>query len=179
MAREKKGRIVNVIDTGEKGNTLNLFKAPNGKWFSSEDAYLKWDMDKTFRNMCIEEVRKQLNYEEFMKLDTLFLKKLQEWKPFGYDVVYNCIKSQANGVEWAINNKSFSNEKAKVQYVSVIYQNHMVDAYKDKQRRLKAEQKRRKDAVEIEEKTIDLSKVGVKNKKGKDVSSLLGDENWI
>ncbi len=138
-----KGRIVNVVDTGEKGNTLELYRAPDGRWYSSKEAYAKWNEDRMFRELCIEEVRKQLDYEAFMKLDTLFLKKLKEWKPYGYDVVYDCIKSQADSVEWAMHNKNFPNEKNKIQYISTVYQNHMIDAYKNKQRKIKAEQKRK------------------------------------
>lgn len=166
-------RSVRLVDTNELSTSDISYKAPNGKYYSSEEAYNKWDLNKKMRIKCVEKMYDLLNYKSFMKIPSLFYKKLSEWEPYGYDVVLICMNSVNDKVSWIIKNKDFQSETAKILYLCSVFENNMTDALKEKARKERMKESSLKNNVkEIED--VDLSKVGT-SKRGHDVSSLLGD----
>lgn len=108
-----------------------------------------------------------LGYKDFMILPTFWYKKLKEWEGYRYKVVYETIKSQADSIEWAMRNKQFNGETAKVMYVSAIITNNINDTLKQV-----VQQERRERKVEIIDAPIELDD---RCKKTKDISQFLED----
>ena len=133
-------RQVRLVDTGEMSTSDVSFRAPNKKYFSSEDAYNKWQSNNEYRNKCIDKMFEIMGYKEKMVLPTYFFKKLEELRGVGYEAVYNTMISQANVIGWALKNKNFGGETAKVMYIMAIINNNVMDEYK-KIVRQKREQK--------------------------------------
>lgn len=172
-------RRVKLQDTGEYSTSDVAFKVTtedkNGKktnkYWSSEEAYKKNQMNKLTRADCINKMYDVLNYKSFMKVPTFFYKKLSEWEPYGFDVVLLCMNSHEKDIQWAIKNKNFNSETAKIMYICAILENNMTDTLKQKTR----EQKLKKEEYKADNLIIEnIDNIGT-SKKSNDVSSLLGD----
>ena len=124
------GRQVKLVDTGEMSNSDISFRAPNKKYFSSEEAYIKWNTNKEYRNKCTDKMFEIMGYKPKMILPTYFFKKLKEFEGIGYEAVYNTMVSQAKSIDWALKNKDFCSETAKVMYIMAIINNNVMDEYK-------------------------------------------------
>lgn len=169
--------LVKCQDTGEKIEKELAYKiehiSSSGKksykYYSSEDAYNKIVHENKFRKLCVDMMYDILNYKSFMKMPTYFFKKLTEWEPYGYEVIYICINDNKSNIEWALNNKQFNQETGKIMYICAILENHMNDALKIYNTQLQN--------VKEEKKEIDIAfdvEIGT-SKKSKDITSLLGD----
>lgn len=149
--------VESISSTGKKGH----------KYYSSKEAYDNMIAQKKNRQQCIDEMYEVLGYQSFMKIPTFFYKKLSEWEPYGYDVVLDCICTNESSIEWALNNKEFKQETAKIMYICAIIENHINDSLKAKKNKVKQEQKEKMvDVVDIDlnihrdirQKTKDISK---------------------
>lgn len=152
-----------VSKVGSNGKKTN-------KYYSSEAAYKKWETNKQYRQKCIDKMYDILGYKSFMKLPTFFFRKLTEWEPYGFSVVLDCMVSNMVSIDWALKNKQFTQESAKVMYICAILENHMNDSLKKIMALDKIKDK--DNAKNIE--TNDIEAIG-NRKSVKDVSNLLGD----
>lgn len=170
---ELMGRKVKCQDTGEYSTNDVAYKASNGKYYSSKDAYMNIKTNNEYRIKCIDEIMKILNYKEGMKLPTVTYKKLSEYEIYGFDVLLDTINSQHDAFVWALKNKTFNSETSKIFYLFAIIQNNIMESYKKKaiEEKQKVEEKRNELIVE------DIN-VGT-NQRSKNVSKLLGDDEWI
>ena len=123
-------RKVKLQDTGESSTNDVAYQAPDKKYYSSEDAYKKIVRNREYRQKCIEGMYALLGYKTYMKIPTIFFKKLKECEGYGYDVVYRCMQMKAKDIQWVINNKQFDAEIGKVMYVWAILENNMNYALK-------------------------------------------------
>lgn len=123
-------RQVKLVDTGEMSTNDVAFRAPNKKYFSSEAAYIKWNTNKEYRNKCIDKMFEIMSYKPGMILPTYFFKKLKDYEYLGYEALYNTMISQTKSIQWALTNKSFNGETAKVMYIMAILHNNVMDEYK-------------------------------------------------
>ncbi len=167
------GRQVVLRDLNIKGNSDTAYKASNGKYYSSQEAYEKIVAEQEYRSDCIKLMYNLLDYDSFMKLPTIFYKKLKEWEPFTYRVVLKCINNKASSVDWALNNKSFNSEVAKMMYICAILDNGMVDALKE------VRKEDRKKAREVaENKSEQVNNVAIANpiQQTKNISRWLEDD---
>lgn len=131
------GRQVVLRDLNIKGNSDTAYKAPNGKYYSSQEAYEKILTEQKYKSDCIKLMYNLLGYDQFMKLPTIFYKKLAEWEQYSYKVVYICMIKKSPAIDWALSNKDFKNENSKVLYLCAILDNHMVDTYRETKRQEK------------------------------------------
>ena len=169
-------RQVNIIDTGQKGWSDESYKAPNGKYYSSEEAFLNRIKKVSLKNQCIDRLMELLDYQPGMKLPTYTYKKIKEYeKPYGYDVLLNTINAQEDSIKWALKNKDFGSETAKIMYIFAIIQNNAMTEFQKKVRLERAKREQEKTLKTVED--LDMTPVEVEHKK--DVSSLLGDVSWI
>lgn len=142
------------------------------KYYTSKEAYEKWESNKIYRQKCIDLMYEILQYKEFMKLPGFFWKKLSSWESYEYKVVYRCMQNNYKNMCWAIINKDFGSETGKVMYLSAIIENNLNDALKE----INAENKlytsaKNDDIADM----IDLDVIGKKQSK-KDISRFLEDE---
>lgn len=169
-------RQVNIIDTGQKGWSDESYKAPNGKYYSSEEAFLNRQKKISLKNQCIDRLMELLDYKPGMKLPTLTYKRIAEYEqPYGYDVLLDTINAQEDAIRWALKNKMFGSETAKIMYIFAIIQNNAMTEFQKKIRLERAKREQEKQLANIEE--LDMKPVEVEHKK--DVSDLLGDVSWI
>ena len=123
-------RQVKLVDTGEMSTNDVAFRAPNKKYFSSEEAYIKWNTNKEYRNKCIDKMFEIMSYKPGMILPTYFFRKLKDYEGVGYEALYNTMIAQTKAIQWALANKSFNGETAKVMYIMAILNNNVMDEYK-------------------------------------------------
>lgn len=169
------GRQVKLVDTGEMSNSDISFRAPNKKYFSSEEAYIKWKTNIEYKNKCIDKMFEVMGYKPNMILPTYFFKLLKNKKyeeGVGYEAVYNTMISQAKSIEWALKNKDFGSEVAKVMYIMAIIDNNIMDEYK------KIVKERRKNSG-LKAEIINIEDINLKNKKqsATNISKWLEDED--
>lgn len=127
------GRRVKIQDTGQYGSSDEAFRAPNKKYYSSEEAWQKIQLNNTYREKCVEFVMDLLGYQPGMKLPTLTYKKIREYEnPYGLDVLYETMCAQKNACLWALQNKQFNGETAKIMYLFAIFQNNAMEQWKRK-----------------------------------------------
>lgn len=144
------------------------------KYYTSEEVYLNWKNQKDEREKCIQKMYDILEYQPFMKIPTIFFKKLnEEWEPYGFDVVNICIDNNIDSIKWALKNKRFNGETSKVMYIAAIIENNLNDALKEKSKIQKEIKKGMKNTAKIIE-GVDLNNIGTVKQTHK-VTDLLGD----
>ena len=86
-----------------------------------------------------------LEYIPGMKLPTSTYKKIEEYRETcGFDVLYRTLLAQTDAIKWALENKEFRDEKAKINYIFAILQNHVGDTLKTDRQRLNEQRKTEK-----------------------------------
>ena len=126
------GRRVKLFDkVGEFGDSSIAFKAPTGKYFSSEKAYKDWANNRDYRQKCINKIYELLEYESYQMLPSLFYKRLSEWTGYGFETVYRAIGRAEQSICWVLNTKDFSSEVGKLMYITKIIEGQLNDAKKE------------------------------------------------
>lgn len=135
-----------VIDhlTGEKADRKTLYKAPNGKYYTSLEGYENLLKENREREKTINSIAEFLEYPEGAKLPGVTYRKLKELEPFGYSTVFEVICENARSIEWAMQNKDFANDAGRVMYIFGIVRNNIGNKYRQK----KAEANKRPGASE-------------------------------
>lgn len=112
-----------VSKTGSNGKKTT-------KYYTSEAAYKQFELNKEYRQKCVEAMYSLLDYKAFMKIPTFFFKKLSEWEPYGFNVVLDCIQTNSKAIDWALKNKNFNSESSKIMYICAIIENHINESLK-------------------------------------------------
>lgn len=146
----------------------DAYKAPNGFYYSSEEAYQTTIQREQQRKQCIDKMYNYMGYQSFMKIPTIFYKKLKDWEGYGYHVIYRAMLLAESSIQKALTSKEFDSEFNKVTYLSAIIQNQLNDALKLEKR----EKSVKADTPKIE---IDnISNIGRKANPATGVADLLG-----
>lgn len=161
-------RRVKCRDTGEYSTSDVAYKAPDGKYYSSEAAYSSSVIQKESRSQCIELWYELLQYQAWQKMPSLVFSKLKSWEPYGYDVVYATMNGERQRINWALVNKQFKNDSQCIAYLCAIIENNLNDYYKV------INYARKKEAVVHKVEIDDEAPIQVQRTR-KDVSNLLGD----
>ena len=162
--------LVKLHDYNNDGkiDRANAYKAPNGYYYSSEQAYTETIQREALRKKCIDKMYELMEYKDFMKMPTIFFKKLKEWEAYGYNVVYAAMRLSEDAAQQAIRTKDFASELNKVSYLSAIIQNKLNDAFK-------AETRNAKIASDSPKMEIDnIENIGRKSQSTSSVADLLG-----
>lgn len=168
----KKGRKVKLQDTGEWGNSLIDYKAEDGKYYSSKEAYDKRVRHNINHFAIIDKMKEFMGYDKYQQLNTSFYKTLSEWEK-GYDteVILRAMKCIEDTIAWANENKSFNSEYNKLAYFSSVIRNRLNDAKK-------SDEYERKNAVIVEvAEDVDLSYMQNNNIAIKDISAFLEEDD--
>lgn len=139
-----KTNMVVLRDINKYGKKSEAYKAPNGWYYSSEKAYEEiqkkrqrhktlWDIetDSTMsdHDKCVEYIRTLLEYQWDHKLPTILYKKIEEYKPYGYDVIFRTMVDCTSSMQWALANKSFKNDSGKILYLFAIIGNNISNVF--------------------------------------------------
>lgn len=167
------GRKVKCQVTKEIGDSSEFFKAPNGKYYKTEEVYNHWKRESDDRKRCIELICDYANYKNGDLAPTYLNKMISDFgNKVGYDVLLDTIKECEKEFLWANANKEFNNEMGRMFYYKAIIGNRVVDVYKRNQ--LIKEQEKQIESMPIEA-FEDVDKVGCHTGGGKDLRYLLGD----
>lgn len=171
MSRKVKCQI-----THEIGSSDNFYKAPNGKYYKSEQIYNSWRREVNDRNECIRLICEYADYKNGEYAPTFLNKMISDFgKKVGYDVLLETIQECDKEFRWANNNKEFNNEIGRLFYYKSIIGNHIIDVYQRSQRMKELEKKIESTSNEVFE---NIENIGCSIGKGKDLSGLLGDLEW-
>lgn len=165
-------RKVKLQDTQEYGMSDTAFRGDDGKYYSTESAYIKFAKNKEYRQKCIDAMFDVMGYKEKMLLPTLFYKKLQDFEGVGYEALYYTFKSQHDSIQWALKNKQFNSETSKVMYIVAILNNSVMDEYKKLQREEYRSAKNQKIAEAYEGDVIEVTSMPT-SKSRQDKSKIL------
>lgn len=164
------GRTVRCQVTKEIGDSSEFFKAPNGKYYKTEEIYNHWRHESEDRKKCIDLI---CEYADYKIVPTYLNKIVADFgKKVGYDVLLDTIRECENEFLWANSNKEFNNEIGRLSYYKAIIGNRVVDVYK--RHRLIKEQEKQMESVPIEA-FENIDNVGCHTGGGKDLRYLLGD----
>lgn len=163
------GRRVKCQITKETGDSKDFFKAPNGKYYKSEEVYNDWLRTTILRKECIKEICDIAGYNEEIVVPAFLNKIINDiGKKVGYDILLETIRRNRQSFEWANEHKEFSSELNRLFYYKSIITNHVVEVYKEEQERKEQGKRMEKDTAPPE--NLD---VGIVGGKGKDLSALL------
>lgn len=163
-------RKVKLQDTGEVSTSDKAFKAPNNKYYSSEEVYNAIVEEYKEKCNCINALKENLGYAENMRLPTIAYKFIEEYRDsFGFDALFATIIAQKGAIEWALRNRDFNSEVAKIKYIFAIIQNNVMTEYK-KIKTAKIVGLHENSFAEYED--IEISNNTISSS---DVSSLIGD----
>lgn len=125
-----------VIDriTGEKADASTLYKAADGKYYTSKTAYDALLQERECRLKCLDLIGASLQYPEGSKLPTIAYKRLGELSPFGYSVVLQVIREHMRDIEWAMRNRDFRDDSGRVMYIFGIIKNNVGQKYRESKR---------------------------------------------
>ena len=170
MGKVLKGRTVKLVDGG-KGNSLTAFKAVDGKYYSSENAYLEIKQDKEDYKKAMELIADWIGYPPGTLINTYLIKRANEFrKSWGADVLLETILFTEDQIKWAMMNKEFDTESAMIGYLFAILKNNALTVYNKIQHEKKVKERQENTTAVVEDiKTVQPTKSRIC-----DVSNLVG-----
>jgi len=130
-------RQVKCQDTGILVSKSDAWKAPDGKYYSSQGAFEHLEKEKVYRQKCLEEIGNILGYTKGQKFPTIVAKRLKEYEAYGYEVVLQTITEKRQIIINSISTKDFTSEYNKTSYIMAIITNSINDIYKRQQNKIK------------------------------------------
>lgn len=155
--------LVNCVDLDEKIDRENAYKADNGKYYSSQDAYEKIKLEKKRKKWATNELISLLGFEKYKIIPTVLYKVINSYNKIGYEALCKTIVAEENVIKYGIANNSFKNDYAKIKYVEAIINNNINDII----RKPKIEISEADDVVD------DNTKLNNPKQKQKDISQFL------
>lgn len=190
--------MVKCMATGQRGPRDEYYKAPNGRYFQSEEIYQAWlsgrRKEKAKQNQAKHYDKPGRTFESYRKLcDTIadligydpkdgqpmppiVFRRLKDMEWYSDEIIQQTFDENRTAIQWAMTNKKFDNDIAKISYMMAIVKNNIGAVYQ--RERDKANKTVKEESRHDLDATIDLSSIGAVHK-GNDVSNLLGgDDLW-
>ena len=168
MARKVKCQV-----TGEYG-TADTFVKINNKYYKSMEIYENNRREKDLWNELIKYICDNfLGYEKGQPFPSLITRKLNELSFYKREVIMQTFKEKEKDILYQINqDNKLNNDQDKIFYMFAIIRNSINDVNKRFKRKQLTEVKQQKSEIDIE---TNIKELGT-NKKGKDISSWLEDD---
>ena len=170
-----KSRFITCVDTGEQALRENCYYVPKMKrYFSSEEAFQKWNRPDEFWGKVIKEFIDIVDYPSKMKLPGRFLKKLRdEYKGVGFEAVYLALVAKRKEIDYRMQINEFPDYTRKFNYILAMIEND-VPAIAKQLEYLKYN--RREKSFDSNEGIGDFDlQIPENHKGGKDLSALIGE----
>ena len=167
-----KSRLVKLLDTGEQVSREEAYYAEKQRrYFSSREAYEKWLKPDEYWNKTIGLLIDIVNYPSNLKLPPRFMKQFrEEYKGIGFEAVYTALVYKRKEIEYRMQINEFSDFTHKLNYISVMIHDDVAVIAKQLEY---LKYNKHDDDKEVSE-NLDLE-IPTNNKRGKDLSYLLGD----
>lgn len=168
--------LVKCLDLkGEKRPKEDCYKAPNKRYYSCKAAYDAVVRRTELKNKCTDFMQGIMGYESDMKLPTSWYKFLEEFSTYGFDVVLETLEVNEKTFRWALQTKNFKNDSHALNYFKAIIQNNIMEQYRAKIAREKAERKAMADEEKLRADVPNyIPELGQSGVKGKNLSNLVG-----
>lgn len=153
---------VKCVDIDEKRERETAYKAENGRYYSSKEAYVQIKEENKRRKWATDTLIELLGFNGYKIIPSILFKVIASYKEIGYEALCKTITDQRRSIERAVKTKNFKNDFAKIRYVEAIINNNINNINNS----LKKE-KRQKDII-IEDVTLNNPK-----QKQKDISRFL------
>lgn len=196
MAKEP---TVKCMATGVTGPRSQFYKAPNNRYFQSEAVYQAWlagrRRERAKKNKPAPQKKPGRTMESYKKLcdtianfigydpengqpmPTIVFRRLKELEFYSDEIIQQTMDENASSIQWAMQNKQFTDDAGKASYLMAIVRNKVAAVYR--REKDKAGKTVKKETEPNLDTMVDLSTIGTVHK-GNDVSSLLGgDDLWI
>lgn len=192
--------MVKCMATGERGPRDTYYKAPNGRYFKSEEIYEAWMAGRrkekakqnkprhyekpgrtpeSYKKLC-DTIADMIGYDPGggQPMPTIVFRRLKELDYYSDEIIQETLDEKADAIRWAMENKAFENDSGRACYLMAIVRNNIAEV----ERREKEKKKARRDEEHNNpnlDTMVDLENIGVVHK-SHDVSSLFGgDDLWI
>lgn len=167
-------RRVKCQDSGEYSTSDIAYKAPNGKYYTTADAYERIESDKIARQSCISAFIEATDWKQYWSQPTVFFQQLPVWaEAYGYAAIHKTILAEKDSIAWAIEHKDFKNAYGIQKYVNAIIANNLqehAELLRDARKK-----EIRQDIISVNrDNNINQSLIKVQ-RKSTDVTNLLGD----
>ncbi len=141
-----------AVDLKVKVPKETAYKASNGKWYSSEEAYNRIQENILYRNKCTELVAQLLELENSQIISTYWFKRLKEFENYPTKVVYATLCGCFDSIQNAFALKSFDKEMYKISYIIACISNNINDSYQRMRKKEKMERlaENHKEIIDIE-----------------------------
>ena len=171
-----KSRFITCVDTGEQALRENCYYVPKMKrYFSSEEAFLKWNKPDEYWGKVIKEFIDIVDYPSKMKLPGRFLKKLRdEYKGVGFEPVYLALVAKRKEIDYRMQINEFPDYTRKLNYILAMIEGDVPAIAKQLEYLKYNKHEKSFDSNEGSE-IIDLE-IPENHKGGKDLSSLVFGE---
>lgn len=165
-------RMVKCRDTGEKMLQNKAFKDPErGFYYSSEEAWNEIKKQNKYKNRCYDFFKVILEINEDQSVPKAFLKKINEYSSYGYDVLYETLLRNKDSMVWALTHKSFQNDWTLASYLFAIVSNNIRLVSKE-MKQVAFQKKRMKNDNDVDEIFLDYVQAV---QKVTDISKHLGE----
>lgn len=174
-------------DLGYKIDKSEAFKGEDGKYYSSEEAWLKQKVkaalrqedlhQRKIRTKCIEKMFDFMQYKSTDRMPNVFFGRLKVWHDswgYSYDVIYETMILVSQTIDRIRKTKDFQNDTHRLFYYMGVIQN----GFNDGKRQFDLKQKQIAEAEQPVLTAPVIEDVGVSNRKGKIVKLFEGDEEW-
>ncbi len=123
-------RKVKCAVTGEIGDS-DIFIKIGSHYYKDKEVYLQAEQKKQDRKDLIDYICSNLlNYQPGQPFPTFLTKKLQQWSFYPDRVILENFQQCAPAMQWALENKTFSSDFAKISYLFAIADHHIADTYR-------------------------------------------------
>jgi hypothetical protein len=163
-------RKVKCVITKEYGTSDVFYKAPNGRYYKTEDIYNEYEFEKKCRLLLLDKFVDLLGYYNTAQFPTILPKEIKELhNTFTYKVMLKTFNRCLKNIQYALNNKNFTTEYGKIKYILAIIKNKINEVNKEEQR-------------QTQYKTTQCVNINILNDKKtntrrhKDISSFLEDD---
>ena len=117
----------------ERDLAYRVRKGKRNYYYSSKEAYEAIESDIKYRHKSMNLLTEILGFKNAKDLPQLTYKYINEYQePLGLDVLYDTLIFKRNDIEYALGNKDFESELAKIKYIFGIVQNNYMTEYKKK-----------------------------------------------
>ena len=132
--------LVKCWDLDEKRDREQCYKAPNNKYYSSEEAYQKIVKNHEWQNKCVDLYREWVGRID--SSPSIWMKKMSQCKAYGNEVIYTAMLMSDSSARYSVSNKTFANEYQMAAYLWAIVNGNILEASK----RIKTKNQREQEA---------------------------------
>lgn len=167
-------RRVKCQITKEYGYNNQFFKAPNNKYYKTQEIYDEYEFEMKCFKIIRGKILDLMGYKNEGQMPTFIFKEIGNlYETFSYDIILKTLNCKLNNIQYSLRNNRFNNEFAKAKYIFAIIKNSINDVAKNYSRKNKTQQSIENTNIELDI----INNIQTNTKKHKDISMFLDEED--